>query len=270
MVTFVVLVGGLGVLSVAPASGQEPSTTVPGPGGQPASGVALADDVAAAIAADGWFADRASTTDPAALAALAGELSSGSDPVGFALLAQEPDGSSTVYAEQVLDALPAHGELGVETVAVLSPEDVGVVSDTWDDAAIDAALDSAIDDLRADPVVGLETLTDALASQPTMAERDADDTSSDSTDDTGGGVSSAWLVLGVIGLIAAVVIGRLFPGRAGYGDDEGWDSSDYRRRSRWRRTGRSSLFGGSRRSGASRSRRSSGGSRRRGRGGRRL
>jgi hypothetical protein len=275
VVLLVLLLGGIGLVGFLPArpvAGQEPTTTT-GPAGQePAAGTApAADDVAQAVAAAGWFADVTAAVDSQELEALAGRLATQGDPIGFAVLAAAPEESSTVYAEDVLDALARHGELRIETVAVLSPEDVGVVSDTWDDEAIDAALDDVIDDLRSDPVEGLERLADALGRQPTMAEQDADE--DDDGGGSSGGGSSAWIILLVLGGIAVAVVSRVFRGAAGdggYDDDRG---SSYYDRRRWRRRsyGRSSLFSGSRRSGGTRSRRSSGGSRsRRGRGGRRL
>jgi hypothetical protein len=234
-----------------PAGAQAPTTgataTTPTP---PASGVA------AAIADAGWYADGGAVGDREQLAAVAERLASDGHHLGFALLASEPAGNSTVYAEEVLDALPGLGERAIRTVVVLSDADVGVVSDEWSDGAIDAALDDTIDDLRADPTDGLEALAESLADQPA---------GTDTGDD--GGPSGGLLALGVIALVALSIGSRLF--RRGGGGGDGYDDG-YGSGSSWRRR-RSSYRSSNRRSFSSRSRRrsSSGGSRR-GRGGRRL
>jgi hypothetical protein len=177
-------------------------------------------------------------------------LSSGDDPIGVVVLATEPEGSSPAFSEEVLDRLPTYGGSELRTVVVLSPEDIGVTSDAWDDQAIDAALDESIDQLRADPVAGFEALAAALEDQETIAEED------DSS-----GFNPLLLVAGGAGVAALVFGRRLLPSGGGYAGDD----SSYSRRRRW-----SSFSSRSRRSSSgSRSRGSSGGSRR-GRGGRRL
>lgn len=248
----------VGVVAPGVATGQEPGSTTTVGTGEPGGPVTV-DAVAAAIAAEGWFADPASDVDTEQLGPLASRLSIGTDPIGFAVLATEPEGSSPAFAERVLDALPAQGERSIETVAVLSPNDVGVVSDAWDDRAIDDALDESIDALRADPVEGLAALGSALDDQATQAEDDQD----------GGGPNTGLVVLGVVGVGGLIAASRLFPRSGGYDDGDSWGSS-YSRRRRWSRPssfGRS--FGRSRSSGGGGGRRSSGG-RSRGRGGRRL
>lgn len=232
------------------AAGQEPA------GGQPAT----VADVTAAIAEDGWYADPESVGDREQLDQVADRLSHQGEPMGFALLATEPAGSSPAFAEQVLDALPA---TRIRTIVVLSDADVGVVSDRWSDQAIDDALDETIDDLRADPTDGLEALADALAAAPSGFD-DEDDSSDDGSTTTG------MLVLVVLGLGGVALASHYFSGSASgdtsdTGDGSSSWSSSRRRRSSFYRSSSSRR----RSSGGGSSRRSSGGSRR-GRGGRRL
>jgi hypothetical protein len=247
-------------LGAHPASGQEPAAArAPEPG-----------DVATAIADAGWYADGEAVGDREQLADVAERLSRQGEPMGFALLAGEPPGSSTVYAERVLDALIGEGERRIRTVVVLSDADVGVVSDVWSDAAIDRALDETIGDLRADPIDGLEALADALASEPAGFDEVDEGTDTDSS-----GLPVGLIVLGVVVLGGFALARWAMSGTAGDGTFDGDTGDDsWQRRSRWRRSSsfyrssssrsRSRLSGGSRR-------RSSGGSRRsRGRGGRRL
>jgi hypothetical protein len=276
-VVAVVAACGLGFLVPSPATAQAPEATgAPDPA-----------QVATAISSTGWYADGGAVGDREQLADVASRLSNQGSPIGFALLAAEPPGSSTAYAEQVLDALdiadPSAGIYvpnDIETVVVLSPADVGVVSDRWDDAAIDEALDATIDDLRADPTDGLEALAGALARHSPAGSTDA----GGGGDPNGGGTDwgLSWVVLFVLAIAAIGLMGRLIGGTArpgGEGELEnawGGDSgSDWRARQRRRRLG-SSLFGrhrsssGPRRSSSGGSRRSSSGGSRRGRGGRRL
>jgi hypothetical protein len=238
------------------AAAQEPATPV------------TSDQVAAAIAEEGWYADPDSVGDREQLADVAERLARGAEPMGFALLDSEPAGSSTVYAEQVLDALPAQGEVVIRTVVVLSDADVGVVSDAWSDRAIDDALDETIDDLRADPTDGLEALADSLTSQPTGFSDDEDSGSGSGSSSTG------WLVLGVLVVGGFAVASRVWSesGGDGFGDGLG-DSDGNGYGSSWSRRRRSFARSSSRRrssGGSSSRRRSSSSGSRRGRGGRRL
>jgi hypothetical protein len=279
-VVAVVAACGLGLLAPSPATAQAPEATEatesPGPA-----------QVATAISSSGWYADGGAVGDREQLADVASRLSSQGSPIGFALLAAEPPGSSTAYAEQVLDALgTAYTSAGIyvpndiETVVVLSPTDVGVVSDRWDDAAIDEALDATIEDLRADPTDGLEALAGALARHSPSGSSDADGAGDPHGGGTGWGLG--WVVLIVLAIAAFSLMSRLIGGAAHQGGegepDNGWSGhsgSDWRTRQRRRSVG-SSLFGrsrsssGSRRSSSGGSRRSSSGGSRRGRGGRRL
>ena len=206
-------------------------------------------------------ADPGAVGDREELDDVASGLRPNGEEIGFALLDAEPAGSSQAFAEQVVDDLPGHGEFVMRTVVVLSPEDVGVVSDTWDDEAIDAALDASIDDLRANPTDGLATFADVLGDQSTM---DEDGDAFEEEDDGSSFPVVAVLAIAGIGGLALISHFAGWSSDGGEGDGgSSWGSSSYRRR-------RSFSSSGSRRRTGSSSRRSSGGSRRRGRGGRRL
>jgi hypothetical protein len=264
----------------APVGAQEPApatttTTAPAgttttarlwpPAAPPAvdeAGTVSADGVAAVIAEEGWYAHPDAVGDREQLAQVAARLADGSEPMGFALLADEPPGSSTAFAEAVLDSyFLVMGGMDVETVVVLSDEDVGVVSDVWGDEAVDVALDETIDQLRADPTDGLEALAGVLSEQPKYEFGDDD---GDGGGGGGGGGEPPWILIAVLFVGVVVGLNVLFPQTEGEGDD----GSSYRRR-RYRSFSSSrSSFGSRRSSSGGSSRRSSGGSR--GRGGRRL
>lgn len=260
------LVVGVGafVFGAGAVAGQQPDST-PTP-----------EVVAAAIAEDGWYADPESVGDREQLDMVADRLARDGDPMGFALLAAEPPGSSTAFAEEVLDELIALPDADVETVVVLSDADVGVVSDVWSDSRIDAALDETIDDIRANRTDGLEALADALATSPSGFGDDTDDSYyDDSSDSSDGGPDTGVLLAAVLVVVGVALASRFWTDlqgdyEGGTGDDEtgsSWTSS--RRRSFYRPSRSSS------RSSSSRSRSSSSSSRSRssssrGRGGRRL
>jgi hypothetical protein len=261
-----------GVVVAGPATGAPAASAASG-----APGEATVDDVATAIAADGWYADGDAVGDREQLDHVAERLGQGGDPMGFALLAAEPAGSSTAFAEQVLDALPAHGEYAIDTVVVLSDADVGVVSDAWSDGAIDGALDDTIDDLRADPTDGLEALSAALADQPSGFDGSSfDDDDADGSDGGGGSNAGGLIALGLVALVALSVGSRYLSGEAAFdGDGDGDDGGSSSSSSSWSRRRRRSFSSSSRRRGSSSSRsrssrRSSSSSSHRGRGGRRL
>lgn len=265
------LAGVVGPAGVVQAEQPATTTTAPGatttttrswpPPAPPAvdeAGNVSADGVAAVIAEEGWYAHPDSVGDREQLAQVAARLADGSEPMGFALLADEPPGSSTVFAERVLDSRFLLGGSDVDTVVVLSDEDVGVVSDVWGDEAVDVALDETIDELRADPTDGLEALADALSEQPKYEFGDGD------AGGGGGGGEPPWVLITFLFVGVMVGLNVLFPQTEGEGDD----GSSYRRR-RYRSFSSSrSSFGSRRSSSGGSSRRSSGGSR--GRGGRRL
>jgi hypothetical protein len=224
-----------------------------------------ATEVAGAIGVEGWYADPGAVGDREQLAVVAERLGRRGEPMGFALLADEPAGSSTEFAEDVLDELAAQDD-DIQTVVVLSDVDVGVVSDVWSHDAIDAALDETIDDLRANPTDGLEALADALAAEPSGFDEDSDSGSSDDN-----GMDTGLIVLVVI-VVGVVYLSRYLSDTEGGDAVEDGDDSDG---SSWSRRRRSSFYRSSSRSHRSSSstgssRRSSSTSSHRGRGGRRL
>jgi len=281
-----------GAALLAPAAGaQAPTTTTTAPGPPTTVDQARLDAIADAIGAAGWFGDPVAGADTVAWSDVAAELGRQDAPIAFAVLDAEPPGDSTAYAEVVLDELPTHGASRYDTVIVLSPADVGVVSDDWGDSAIDGALDASLDELRADPVRGVTTLADDLADRPRMSEGGVDPGADDGFGSFGDGFDdedeaadepgfpTGWLVLGGLGITAVALYSRYASanGLTGDGDDgdSSWSSSSSsssyrRRRSLARRSTRSSSRRSTSRRSSSRSssrpRRSSS----RGRGGRRL
>jgi hypothetical protein len=248
--------------SAAGAQGPAPTATTAATGGAPTTASPdPVDRVAAAIASEGWYADPGAVGDREALDDVASGLRPDGEQVGFALLDAEPAGSSQAFAEQVVDELAGNGEFFIRTVVVLSPDDVGVVSDTWDDEAVDAALDASIDDLRATPTDGLAAFADALGEQSTM---DEDGDAFEEEDD--GSSFPVVAVLAIAGIGGLALLSHFAGWSSGDGENgSSWgSSSSYRRRRSF-----SSGASRSRRTGSSR-RSSGGGTRRRGRGSRRL
>jgi hypothetical protein len=239
---------GAVVAGLAPAGAQAP----------PATPDAAA--VAAAIEQNGWYADPGASPGPDRLSALAGGVASDNHPIAYAVLAAEPPASAQSYADEVLDALPLSSRF--QTVVVLSPDDIGIDSDYWDDGAIDATLDTSLDAIRADPGGGLDLLTADLVDRPPDTPGTGD-----------AGPDTGFILLVALGLGALLLVSWLLRGeqyeRWGDGDEPYWD----RRRRYQRYTSRSSRNSGGWRSSSSShrsSRRSSSGHSHRGSGGRRL
>jgi hypothetical protein len=224
------------VVGPAAASAQAPPAATPD-----------AAAVAAAIEQTGWYADAGANPGPDQLTTLATSTSDDSHPIAFAILAAEPAGSSQSFAYFVLDALPVGGRF--DTVVVVSPADVGIDSDHWDDGAIDAALDASVDSIRSDPGSGLSQLAAALARQPATTAASGDD----------GQPDVGFFILLGLGLVALSVVSWLVRGRRGR----------YQRFTSGSSGWRSSSSSGSHRSSSS-SHRSSSGHSHRGSGGRRL
>jgi hypothetical protein len=256
------------------------------PAGAQTAATPDAATVAAAIEQTGWYADPEADPGPDRLTALAAWVATNPHPIAYAVMAAEPAESSQSYAYDVLDALPVGGRF--ETVVVLSPGDIGIDSDYWDNDAIDATLDASTDAIRADRGAGLNQLTADLLARPANsyvpgragAYDPYDDTASgaSASDDTGG--QEGILVLVVIGIVAVLAISWLARGeqyeRWGDDDEPTWDRRRrYQRYTSWS-SGRSS--GGWRSSSSSHRSSSSGSSHRssssghshRGSGGRRL
>jgi hypothetical protein len=274
----------LGLVAPSAAGAQAP----------PATPVASA--VAATIEQNGWYADPGADPGPGQLAALAGWVAANPHPIAYAAMAAEPPASSQSYAYDVLDALPVGGRF--QTVVVLSPGDVGIDSDYWDDGAIDASLDASLDAIRADPAGGLATLTADLVNRPATtpgagilpgragAYDPYDDDEPDDGTASGGaagddGPDLGILMLVVFGVVALFAVSWLVRGEQYETWGDGDETSSWNRRRRYQRytgwsSGRSSGFrsssGSSHRSSGTSHRASSGssGHSHRGSGGRRL
>jgi hypothetical protein len=223
----VAAIAGAMVVGLAPAGAQAPAAT-------PDSAT-----VAASIEQTGWYADAGANPGPDQLTSLAASTADDIHPIAFAVLAAEPQGSSQSFAYDVLDALPPGGRF--ETVVVLSPADIGIDSDYWDDRAINAALDATQGAIRVDPSSGLNLLASALASQ-TLTTLSGHETETDVAGGSGGEqpVDVGVYVLIGLGLVALWGMTWLVRGeqyeRIGDNDESTWD----RRRRYQRYTGGSS------------------------------
>jgi hypothetical protein len=277
----VAAIAGALVIGLAPAGAQAPAATPD------------AAAVAAAIEQTGWYADPGAYPGPDQLASLAAWVAANPHPIAYAVMVNEPPASSQSYAYDVLDALPVSSRF--QTVVVLSPGDIGIDSDYWDDGAIDQTLDASLDAIRADHGAGLAQLTADLVNRPATTpgagyvpgRADSYDPYGDPYDATSSGTTSGGgdftLPVIIIGLVvAALVISWLARGeqyeRWGDDDEPYWD----RRRRYQRYTSRSSSSSGGWRSSSSsssshrssssshRSSSSSSGHSHRGSGGRRL
>jgi hypothetical protein len=241
------------------------------PAGAQTAAASDAAAVAAAIEQSGWYAEPGASPGSDHLTGLAGWVASNPHPIAYVALAAEPPGSSQSYAYDVLDALPLSSRF--QTVVVLSPADIGIDSDYWDDGAIDAALDASTDAVRADRGAGLNLLTADLLNRPpdTPGTVDGD---AESLATTGAGPPAGILALVAIGIVALFVISWMVRGeqyeRWGDDDEPYWDRRRrYQRYTAW--PSRSSGGGSSFRSSSGSSHRSSSsGHSHRGSGGRRL
>jgi hypothetical protein len=200
----------------------------PVPAGAQAAATPDAAMVAAAIELKGWYADPGANPGPDRLTALAASFADDRHPIAFAVLAAAPPESSQSYAYDVVDALPADSKY--ETVVVLSPDDIGIDSDYWDDSAVDATLDATTDAVRADPGAGLAILATDLAHRRGP--------SPDGSSDDGTGTPGGILVVGVIVIVASAVISWLGRGeqyeRWGDDDEPYWDRRRrYQRYTSW-------------------------------------
>jgi uncharacterized membrane protein YgcG len=262
-----VAIAGAIVVGLAPAGAQAPAATPD------------AATVAAAIEQSGWYADPSADPGPDELSPLAAWVAANPHPIAYAVVANEPPASSQSYAYDVLDALPVSSRF--QTVVVLSPGDIGIDSDYWDDAAIDQTIDASLDAIRADHGAGLAQLTADLVNRPATTPGTGyvpgradsydpygdpyDDAASGGTASDGGDFTLPVIIVGLV--VAALVISWLARGeqyeRWGDDDEPYWD-----RRHRYQRyTSRSSSSSGGWRSSSSSS---SSGHSHRGSGGRRL
>lgn len=166
---------------------------------------AEAGDVAEAVSTTGGYAEPGSGVDDGALDRVAGDLAAEGHRVGLIALATTPSGGATIFAEVVLE------EVGTGTVLVVTPDEVGVASAVYNVSAVDRALDLAIDDLRAEPVLGLTTLANALTGSDVAAPAGSGGgvgTADGGAGSSGPGTGTVLLVLVVVGLGLLVWRGR--------------------------------------------------------------
>ena len=108
---------------------------------------------------------------------------------GFVALADTPDGGADLFANQLLDASPS-----VDTVVVLTEDEAGAASATYDDAALDRAFDAAFATTGDSYLRDFQQLAEALSGSPVSPGADPVDVS------PSGGISFLWIVaLAVIG-----------------------------------------------------------------------
>lgn len=111
---------------------------------------------------------------------------------GFVALDATPQGGSDLLADRLLDAAPT-----VDTVVVLTADEAGAASSTYEDSALDAAFDAAFATTGDTYLRDFEQVASALGGSP-------GGTSSSPTDAPGssstGGPSIVWiLILGAVG-----------------------------------------------------------------------
>lgn len=104
-------------------------------GTAPALAAADAADIAADVDFRGYYIDPGAPVDINEMEALVDEFPG----FGFVVLAEDPPAGADVVANEVLFGSSAR------TVIVVSPRELGYVSDDFDDGQLDAAADNAID-----------------------------------------------------------------------------------------------------------------------------
>ena len=142
-------------------------------------------DVAPVLVADGFYIEAGSDADPAAVSDAVAEARFAGGALSVAVLATEPSGGATVFAENALDEMGGRG-----TVFVVGPESVGWASqdDIYSREQLDAATDASLDGSSDTEVV--ELFVASLAAQSSSAES------------SGGGAGFPWgwlFVLAIIG-----------------------------------------------------------------------
>jgi uncharacterized membrane protein YgcG len=151
-----------------------------------AAGAAAPGDVAPVVADEGYFIEVGSDATPAVVSRAVSDGRSAGGLLYAVVLAEEPSGGATTYADAVLDDVPRQ----VGTVLVVAPQTVGWSSngDIWTTEQLDRALEASLDGTTSDDVVAafVSELTDPAA---------------------GGG--SGWIflafVLGIGGVIGGIV-----------------------------------------------------------------
>ncbi len=146
------------------------------------------DQVASAVADQGLYVEPGASVDVGAVSDAVADARAAGGRLGVVVLADEPPGGATTFADAVLD------RIGAGTVFVVAPETVGWASDgdVYTNEQLDSATDAALDG-RSDTEV-VERFVATLIGAPVGA---AQPTSS-------GGSGIGVLVLVVVGLVAVV------------------------------------------------------------------
>ncbi len=146
-------------------------------------GAAQPVDVAATLEAQGFFVETGSTADAHAVETAVSEARFSGGDLSIAVLATEPPGGATIFAENTLDAMGGTG-----TVFVVAPETVGWASqgDIYTREQLDAATDASLDGATDTEVV--ELFVSTLLDRPI----------GDAEPGGGGGLPWGWIILGLI------------------------------------------------------------------------
>ncbi len=166
-----VRVGALGVLGIG-ALGAGAALASPagaqGQGSDVTSVVAapeLIDEVADAVVAQGTFVEEGAGVDPEDLAAVQARIrDAGQGWAIVALSTPPPRGTRNFVANLLAEVRPR--DRSIDTVLVVTRDDVAGSSRAWDDAALDAALAAAIPVLDHDPAGGWSVVYEQLVGGP--------------------------------------------------------------------------------------------------------
>ncbi len=140
-------------------------------------------EVAPVLDAQGYFVETGSNADPSAVEAAVQEARFEGGDLSVAVLAAEPAGGATVFAENTLDAMG-----GIGTVYTVGPETVGWASegDIYTREQLDEATDASLDGGSDTEVVELFVAT--LIDEPVGAAEPGG----------GGGLPWGWIILFVV------------------------------------------------------------------------
>jgi hypothetical protein len=154
--------------------------------GRPAF-AASPEDVAAAVGDQGFYVESGATADASRLGSLVSNVASRGYRVYLIVLASDPPGGSTTFADAILD------RTGAGTAVVLSPGELGYSSTDFDAETLNTAADASLAAFDRDPVDGFTTFADQLT---VPSERPGD---------SGGGSPVGGVSTGLIVVVAVVV-----------------------------------------------------------------
>ena len=153
---------------------------------------ALAADegsVADALVRDGYYLEGVSDAETGSVRTVA---SSFDDDGPYLVVLQDEVGDPSLFAEDVLELLPA------STVLVLTPELIGTASDFYDDDQLDRAIDASLDAFDVDYGDGLQAFAEGL---PAVGTGAVDSAAEDSGGFPTGLVVTAVVVAGGVGFL---------------------------------------------------------------------